>query len=506
MRAVYNTGESVDSNPVVASLNPLNPTSHGSPSNQSPNHSSDEEAGGRSSSKGLPPLTTTLGEPSSAVTRDESTHHSLQQSPPPNNDDQNNDEVVGVPTDVQEHEMSISFTQLTPTNELPPGTPPEDDSTLPPDSPQFRFQKAKHITIDTVSVLSGCTIEYSALPIVAATSADTLLGESSLEMDNVSTSSSDSESTTTSIDFSRMEPNEQLATMEPTENSSNTLLVPDQAIRISDPLATTAIPTTSVASSQTLPRSFDVSVTEMSASTSKHTSGMLPPMSHDTVQESDQLLSLCTHTLVGNHPVQNGNTSRLSHVLANALGVCPNNSGMFSVNSGLEFNANIPHSNTMALKENTRLSATELSSVTSHITPEITSMVESEKQNLSTDTEEPSMISEAVAGKDDGTNNELVSSNTMSAMVTESAAPISTGMTNEIDTNFQPLIVQSSVSAAPRSQPVDPMFNCTSHTSLSLLDNQEQPDSTGRGSNSSTSSDVASQLLVELEKSLGQSD
>ncbi len=499
MRAVYNTGESVDSNPVVASLNPLKPTSHRSPSNQSPNHSSDEEAGGRSSSKGLPPPAA-LGEYSSTTReQQDSMNHSLEQSPPSNNDEQHNNEVASVPTDV--NEMSISFTQLTPTNELPPGTPPKHDPTLPPESPQFRFQKAKHITIDTVSVLSGCTIEYSALPVVAATSADTLLGESSLEMDNISTSSSDSESTTTSINFSKMAPKEQLATIEPTENSSNTSLAPDQA-GISHPPAT-AIPTTSAANNQSLqtlpPRSFDVPVTEMSASTFKHTSGMLPPMSHDTVQESDQLLTLRTHrelSLVHNPP---GNNSRLSHVLASALGVCPNNSGMFGVNSGLEFNTDIPHSNTIALKENTRLSGTELSSVTSHIAPEITSMVKSEKQNLSTDTQEPFMISEAVGGKIDGTNNELVSSNTMSAMVTVSAAPISAGMTNEMDTDFLPLKVRSSVASSPGSQPVDSM------SSLSPVENQE-PDSTGRGSNSSTSSDVASQLLVELEKSLSQSD
>ncbi len=506
---MYGTGESVDSNPVVASLNPSKPTSEGSPSNHSPDHSpdhsSDEETGGPTS-KGHPnhtlgttattqpptqpqqnssspePPPPTLG--TTATTQPPTQpqqNSSSPEPPPPTNESRDIDKPATESVGLQETELSHTFNTLT--HDIPSAlsdeTPPWSDPTLPPESPPFHFQKTKHIAIDTVSVMSGNTIEYSALPSVVSTSADTLLSQSSLELDTSDTGSSDSESTTASIDFSVTD-----KTSGQMEDSSN--VVPEHTEGVANLPATSPFPTTASLTSARIPPTLLSGTTHASTSTNLVDS-TLSSVSHGLVQGQLSISSEHESSLISTLPRQTVNN--MSLVLTNALG--PNKAGTFKASSS-DFSTDIPQTNTIAQNnENMHLVATEPLCMTPLSQSEIPSTMVSEQPGSSITRD----FSKAVAGKAGG----MVSSYIVSATETEPTKPVSASITREIDTDALSLKTNNFL-AIPGSPPGE------EHVLNTISTASAQPHEIAANNNLSTSGDVASRLLMELEKSLSQSD
>lgn len=515
---MYNRGESQDSNPVVASLNPTKPTNLGSPSDQSPNHSDDEERGDlnkhRPSPAGPSQPQSSSGEQQDAI--DDSSEQPASIGQP-------NDENVGVSVEGLYHLVAMEtltddkqlvtaetlVKQLENTFKGDPkdavskneclihgsqnnGLENDDHKDTPP---QFHCLKPKHITMDTMTVTSGGTMEYSLPQPIPSTSANTLLGESSLAMDPATTETLDTNTKTNDGgDEPKLERLEQELTLRQTkDNSSNTPNVPiegnDETKEVNDyikgadeqyqsnrvnnqsqvvnaaPLVgssgtLTATPDTQLI--QELPaQSFHLHVHESFTPTSKqsHVVSVLPPMSHNVVPESDQLSLGMQHaqTLVNTLPAQNGNSG--SHVFTQTAAVCQNKTiGYFKANDGLEFHTDHPY----AMTEQHLSASTELSCTTPHSN--------SEYQKPSLDPRN-SMISETTGH----INNKLGSDISPSAKVTQDAETIPRNMSIEIHTESPPL--KNSITSAHA-------------TSL----------------HGTSSINVASQLLMDLEKSLSQSD
>ena len=531
MRAVYNTGESVDSNPVVASLNPTKPTTQKSHTDQNPDHSSDEETGGHKKTHRLPPFS--LGEPSASQGSSESQQDSNKTTQEASNQ---TTDVQDQPGDKMESRCTQDGEQLTSHKALPELVTNQQDTTMepldtnveplyndqesPPEpeapgSPHFHFQKAKHITIDTVSVLSGGTIEYSPPLPVASTSADTLLGESSLEYDKES-SSSDSESTSTvdgSTEDIQVESSEQVTMTEYASSEDNTPLINDHTKQGVDhppstnpssiPVDPSSVPTGNISFNHSNPQSIQslptgvlgLHSTEMYTPVSKNFLGMLPAMSHGIAQESNQLLllsmpteqHLMTETHVDSLPLHNGNNT--SHVPYTLDIRTEKTKELFKDNGGVQFDTNIPHTHTslIAPRTHSALSALVVSNAILPDTPEITSMVDSHtapgepEVSLDRNYRENSKA-------DDDANNELVSN--------DHTAVTQVGGTNAHNTERE-----------AETSPFESPPKAVSGSQLTEL-----PVSSGvvmsppeQGSSSSSSVDLASQLLLELEKDLSQS-
>lgn len=206
---MYNTGESLDSNPVVASLNPgkLPLTKPHSPNKLNSDHSSDEDGGHSRKNPSISPGETShsprqpLGQLGNSVNNGqqpkEQTGLSTLERKPCLVEHQEatidplltqcKEEISIIP--VQTESAHIQNDQY-PSNTVAHTSPSlKDYPNLEIES--FDFQKARHITIDTVSVLSGCTIEYSQPVPQASNSADTLIGESSFECDDDNHTSSE---------------------------------------------------------------------------------------------------------------------------------------------------------------------------------------------------------------------------------------------------------------------------------------------------------------------------
>ena len=213
----------------------------------------------------------------------------------------------------------------------------------------YHFQRAKHITIDTVSVLSGCTIEYSPPLPQASNSADTLRGESSLEYD-VHSSGSDSTSTDSGTtnnnagnnEREETEKSETLKTNNPVamnetlpmfmnstesedkghssgqgepslvteqNNKEDMTSVPNNHTQLEEGLTMTLASTqqndfsdvravshvtTVQASHAFVDEPLRVPIHEMSLPLSKHSSDMLSPVSYSRLQGDGQIFSLAT--------------------------------------------------------------------------------------------------------------------------------------------------------------------------------------------------------------------
>ena len=532
MRAVYNTGESVDSNPVVASLNPTKPTTQKSHTDHNPDHSSDEETGGHKKTHRLPPFSP--GEPSAVQGLSESQQDS-------NN---NTQEASNQTTDVQDGQMENSSTQdgeqpaghevlpelvtsqqdttlelLDTTVEPLPneqGSPPKGEV---PGSPHFHFQKAKHITIDTVSVLSGGTVEYSPPLPVVSTSADTLLGESSLEYDKES-SSSDSDSTSTvdgSTEDVQVESSEQVTMTEHVSSENDTPFITDHTKQGVDhppttspssiPTEPSSVPTDNITFNHSNPQSIQslptgvlgLHSTEMYTPVSKNLLGALPAMSHGIAQESDQLLLLSTlteqHLMTEAHvdslPLHNGNN--ISHVPTTLDIHTEKTKELFKDNGGVQFDTNIPHTHTSLIAPRTTHSALSALVVSNELlpdTPEITSMVDSH-----TTPEEPEVSLDRNyrenSKADDGANKELVSND--HTTVTQ------VGGTNVHNTEREAVVPETSHLETPPKAGLGCQLTELPTSSGAVLSPSEQE------SSSSSSVDLASQLLLELEKDLSQS-
>ncbi len=447
---MYNTGESVDSNPIVASLNPSKPTSEGSPSNHSPDHSSDEETRGPTSKGHSDHTLDTATQP---FTYNPQGNNSQEEQPLQNENGETDNDKPG--TGISDIQDSYTFAHFTPTHEIPHSTlsvvdetPPVSNPTLPPESPPFHFEKTKHITVDTVSVPSGDTIEYSLPPSVASTFAD-----SPLELVDKDTNSSDSDSTTASSITDKT--NEQIE--DPQFVSKPTKVVTNVP-------TISGVPTTSI---QTFPSTTSTSVSASLVET-------VSPISHGFVQGQLSISGQHESSLVNTLQVQSENNVFSTNKADNFT----------TANSRLDISTNIPQ--VIPLKEeNAFLNATEPLGTTPLSPPEIVSTMTSRQPIVV----EPSTVSEAATRKADAT----VSSYAVSATVTK---PVTANMMREIDTVSQSLKTNN-FGAIPGSPRVS---NSTSTVSA-------QPQEHVSVNNSSTtSSDVASQLLIELEKSLSQSD
>lgn len=214
VRAVYNTGESQDSNPVVASLNSNNsaPTNIHSPLHSN-SDSSDEETR-HTEEKSFSELSGSLlhpqgqsgdttdnqdhsrEQPHTSTSDAQSEHEVIQTtfaSVTQNNGEESTDHIQTDSTHIQTDHVQSDLA----THAQPPELEQDQQDVEIEAGSLYHLQRAKHITIDTVSVLSGCTIEYSPPLPQASNSADTLREESSLEFDVHSSNSSGSSSTST---------------------------------------------------------------------------------------------------------------------------------------------------------------------------------------------------------------------------------------------------------------------------------------------------------------------
>ena len=522
VRAVYNTGESVDSNPVVASLNPTKPTTQNPQTDQNPDHSSDEDTGGPKKGHHLPPPLS-RGEPSTIQGTSEDQHDSRNTSQETSNQvqdgqDQPGNEADNMHTEDSEHSSDHeALMELVTSNQqdiiLQPlasqkESPPREEL---PGSPPFHFQKAKHITIDTVSVLSGCTIEYSPPEPVASTSADTLLGESSLEADKESSSDTDS---TSAIDESTEEvcvgSSEQATLSEQASTVNDASIIANNAkegVVDTPPTEPSSIPTENISFSHRSPQSVQsvptgLHTTEVYTPVSKNFLGMLPAMTPGMVQDSDQLLSLGT---LGEHNLMTGphfdtlqNRNNTSHVSVNTLDVCTSKTiQLLKDNGGVQSDTDIPYTHTSLItpKMHSSVSATVVSSVTLPDTPEITSMVDShtipEQPGVSVDRNYRE--DSKALGRDNVKNNELVSNDTDHAIVTQVGG---SSMEKEhiLPVSHEPSHLELSPNIMPGSQQADTLDLPTA--------NMSPPE---QESSSSSSVELASQLLLELEKDLSQS-